>query len=138
MAKTEAIEQELAELSKKQATAKPDERNAILDLIEERKKQMRRTKQIGPFKYSHQGSLAYIGADKAVADVSWVSGNFASGGTLTYLFWKSAYLSMCFSSKSLTRRLCDAGANPPLARNRLLVMLDWTKANFFGRDVSRE
>jgi NADH:ubiquinone reductase (non-electrogenic) len=138
MAKTEAIEQELAELSKKQATAKPDERNAILDLIEERKKQMRRTKQIGPFKYSHQGSLAYIGADKAVADVSWVSGNFASGGTLTYLFWKSAYLSMCFSSKSLTRRVYDAGADQQLARNRLLVMLDWTKANLFGRDVSRE
>jgi hypothetical protein len=99
MAKTEAIEQELVELSKKQAGAKPEDRNAILDLIEERQKQLRRMKQIGPFKYSHQGSLAYIGADKAVADVSWFAGNLASGGTLTYLFWKSAYLSMCFSSK---------------------------------------
>lgn len=99
MAKTEAIEAELAELSTKQATAKPDERNAILDQIEAQKRQLRRTKQIGPFKYTHQGSLAYIGAEKAVADVNWLTGSFASGGTMTYIFWKSAYLSMCFSSE---------------------------------------
>ena len=98
MAKTDAIEQELTELSIKQETAK-DDRNQILDQIDTLRSQLRRTKQIGPFKYSHQGSLAYIGAEKAVADVSWITGNFASGGTMTYLFWKSAYLSMCFSCK---------------------------------------
>lgn len=97
MAKTDAIEADLRELSDRQAAAKPDDRNQILDLINERQKQLRRTKQVGPFQYSHQGSLAYIGAEKAVADVSWFSGNIASGGTMTYLFWKSAYLSMCFS-----------------------------------------
>ena len=70
-----------------------------LDEIRERQKQLRRTKQIGPFQYSHQGSLAYIGKERAVADISWLSGNIASGGTMTYLFWRSAYLSMCFSSK---------------------------------------
>lgn len=100
MAKTDAIEQELKSLSVQQAHAPPDEREAVLNEIRERQRQLRRVKQIGPFHYSHQGSLAYIGAEKAVADVSWLSGNFASGGTLTYLFWKSAYLSMCFSSTS--------------------------------------
>ena len=99
MAKTDAIEIELQELSTKQATAKPDERKVYLEQINERQRQLRRVKQIGAFSYSHQGSLAYIGAEKAVADVSWFSGNIASGGTMTYLFWKSAYLSMCFSSK---------------------------------------
>lgn len=98
MAKTDAIEAELKSLSAKQAVAKPDDRNQMLEEIKERQKQLRRTKQIGPFQYSHQGSLAYIGKEKAVADISWLSGNFASGGTMTYLFWKSAYLSMCFSS----------------------------------------
>lgn len=98
MAKTDAIEGELKNLSAKQAVAKPDDRNQLLEEIKERQKQLRRTKQIGPFQYSHQGSLAYIGKEKAVADISWLSGNFASGGTMTYLFWKSAYLSMCFSS----------------------------------------
>lgn len=101
MAKTDEIEKDLADLSDRQATAKADERNEILNLITERQKQLRRIKQVGPFQYTHQGSLAYIGAEKAVADVSWFSGNIASGGTMTYLFWKSAYLSMCFSSESL-------------------------------------
>ncbi|EXJ56149.1 NADH dehydrogenase [Cladophialophora yegresii CBS 114405] len=121
MAKTDAIEAEMRELSAKQANAKPDERKVILEEINERQRQLRRVKQIGAFSYSHQGSLAYIGAEKAVADVSWFSGNIASGGTMTYLFWKSAYLSMCFST-----------------RNRILVCFDWVKAKFFGRDVSRE
>ncbi|KIW87847.1 uncharacterized protein Z519_11431 [Cladophialophora bantiana CBS 173.52] len=121
MAKTDAIEAELRDLSAKQATANPDQRKVILEEINERQRQLRRIKQIGPFSYSHQGSLAYIGAEKAVADVSWFSGNIASGGTMTYLFWKSAYLSMCFST-----------------RNRILVFFDWVKAKFFGRDVSRE
>ncbi|GAD95091.1 alternative NADH-dehydrogenase [Paecilomyces variotii No. 5] len=122
MAKTEAIENDLKVLSAEQAQAKSDEdRNRVFDLIKERQKQLRRTKQIGPFQYSHQGSLAYIGKERAVADISWLSGNIASGGTMTYLFWRSAYLSMCFST-----------------RNRVLVTLDWTKAKLFGRDVSRE
>ena len=97
MAVTDEIDAELKGLSAKQATAKPDDRNAILEEINERQKQLRRIKQVGPFQYSHQGSLAYIGAEKAVADVSWFQGNIASGGTWTYLFWKSAYLNMCFS-----------------------------------------
>lgn len=122
MAKTEAIEKELKELSVAQAEAKSEEeRNKIFEQIRERQRQLRRTKQIGPFQYSHQGSLAYIGKERAVADITWLSGNIASGGTLTYLFWRSAYLSMCFST-----------------RNRILVAFDWLKAKLFGRDVSRE
>ncbi|KAJ5130674.1 FAD-dependent pyridine nucleotide-disulfide oxidoreductase [Penicillium bovifimosum] len=122
MAKSEALEQELNHLSERQSQAKNDEeRNQIFDEIRERQKQLRRNKQIGPFQYSHQGSLAYIGKERAVADISWLSGNIASGGTMTYLFWRSAYLSMCFST-----------------RNRVLVCLDWVKARLFGRDVSRE
>ena len=121
MAKTESINTELARLSDAQASSKPEVRTAIFDEIRALQKSLRRIKQISPFEYSHQGSLAYIGSEKAVADVSWLSGNFASGGTLTFLFWRSAYLSMCFST-----------------RNRVLVCVDWLKAKLFGRDVSRE
>ena len=122
LAKTETINNELATLSDNQAREMDKEkRTAILGEIKSLQKSLRRIKQIGPFEYSHQGSLAYIGSERAVADVSWLSGNFASGGTMTYLFWKSAYLNMCFSS-----------------RNRVLVILDWMKAKVFGRDVSRE
>ncbi|KAK7540194.1 external NADH-ubiquinone oxidoreductase 1 mitochondrial precursor [Phyllosticta citricarpa] len=122
MAKTEQIEAELKNLSEAQEKApSKDARDQVFGEIKELQKRLRRVKQMGPFEYSHQGSLAYIGSEKAVADISWLTGNIATGGTLTYFFWRSAYLSMCFST-----------------RNRILVLVDWIKAKVFGRDVSRE
>ncbi|KAH7132626.1 external NADH-ubiquinone oxidoreductase 1 mitochondrial precursor [Dendryphion nanum] len=121
LAKTQEIESQLATLSDAQEKAPGKEaRDQVFSEIKELQKRLRRVKQIGPFEYSHQGSLAYIGSEKAVADISWLSGNFATGGTLTYFFWRSAYLSMCFST-----------------RNRILVLMDWVKSKVFGRDVSR-
>lgn len=99
MAKSDEIEQELKSLSAAQETAPKDARDQIFANIKDLQKRLRRANQMGPFEYSHQGSLAYIGSEKAVADISWLTGNFATGGTLTYFFWRSAYLSMCFSSK---------------------------------------
>lgn len=122
MAKTEQIEGELTNLSDAQEKApSKDARDEVFANIKDLQKRLRRVKQMGPFEYSHQGSLAYIGSEKAVADITWLTGNFATGGTLTYYFWRSAYLSMCFST-----------------RNRVLVLVDWVKAKVFGRDVSRE
>ncbi|KZF26730.1 FAD/NAD(P)-binding domain-containing protein [Xylona heveae TC161] len=121
MAKTEAIEKRLEALSEEQSKAAGEDRTRVLNDIKDGQKQLRRVKQIGPFEYSHQGSLAYIGSERAVADISWLSGNLATGGTLTYFFWRSAYLSMCFST-----------------RNRILVIADWIKGTIFGRDMSRE
>ncbi|KAF2397699.1 alternative NADH-dehydrogenase [Trichodelitschia bisporula] len=122
MGKSDVIEQELQKLSDEQEKAPTKEaRDAVFHQIKENQKRLRRVKQMGPFEYSHQGSLAYIGSEKAVADISWLTGNLATGGTLTYFFWRSAYLSMCFST-----------------RNRILVIMDWVKAKMFGRDVSRE
>jgi NADH:ubiquinone reductase (non-electrogenic) len=100
MAKTEQLEHELMELSEAQDKApNQQERDKVFEQYKELQKRLRRVKQMGPFEYSHQGSLAYIGSEKAVADISWLTGNVATGGTLTYFFWRSAYLSMCFSSK---------------------------------------
>ncbi|KAJ8104655.1 hypothetical protein ONZ43_g7748 [Nemania bipapillata] len=120
MAQTEALESRVQELSSN-LNLKPGNVAEITAEIEGLEKQLRRIKDIKPFNYSHQGSLAYIGSEKAVADIAWLNGNVASGGKLTYLFWRSAYLSMCFST-----------------RNRVLVALDWIKAKLYGRDVSRE
>lgn len=146
MAKTEAVEQSIRELSSS-LNLKPGNAAEIARQIEEQERQLRRIKDIKPFHYSHQGSLAYIGSEKAVADVAWFNGNFASGGTWTYLFWRSAYLSMCFSSKFEPSTHLDSMVlsgvekltrDSFLARNRLLVMNDWAKSKLFGRDVSRE
>jgi NADH:ubiquinone reductase (non-electrogenic) len=122
MAKTEKLEARISEISsslniKQGGPAAADAAQEIEDL----EKQLRRIKDVKPFMYSHQGSLAYIGSEKAVADIRWLNGNLASGGEITFLFWRSAYLSMCFST-----------------RNRVLVVVDWLKSKCFGRDVSRE
>jgi len=120
MARTETVEARVRELSK-DLNLKPGNAADVAKEIEAHERQLRRIKDIKPFHYSHQGSMAYIGSEKAVADVSWWNGNIASGGSMTYLFWRSAYLSMCFST-----------------RNRLLVVNDWLKSKVFGRDISRE
>jgi NADH:ubiquinone reductase (non-electrogenic) len=98
MAKTETIESQIQELSTSLNITHKDSAGAAQEL-EALQKSLRRIKDIKPFHYTHQGSLAYIGSERAVADVSWLNGNFATGGGLTYLFWRSAYLSMCFSSE---------------------------------------
>ncbi|RDA86265.1 hypothetical protein CP532_5086 [Ophiocordyceps camponoti-leonardi (nom. inval.)] len=120
MAKTEAHESRIRELSSRLNLEAGNSAQAAEE-IESLERQLRKIKDIKPFRYSHQGSLAYIGSEKAVADVSWWNGNLATGGSMTYLFWRSAYLSMCFST-----------------RNRVLVLVDWLKSKAFGRDVSRE
>ncbi|KAI0748892.1 NADH dehydrogenase [Fomes fomentarius] len=79
-------------------------------------KRLAKVEKIRPFKYSHQGSLAYIGSDKAIADLPFFNGNLATGGVATFLFWRSAYLSTLFS-----------------LRNRTLVASDWLKVKLFGR-----
>lgn len=74
------------------------------------------------FEYVNQGALAYIGSEKAVADLVWGDwSNVTTGGTLTFLFWRSAYVYMCLSVK-----------------NQVLVCLDWVKVSLFGRDCSKE
>ncbi|ORX46288.1 FAD/NAD(P)-binding domain-containing protein [Hesseltinella vesiculosa] len=86
-----------------------------------KERKLQKTQDIKPFHYSHQGSLCYIGSDKAIADLPFGAGNLASGGVATYAFWRSAYISNLFS-----------------ARNRVLVITDWLKKTFLGRDISRE
>ncbi|KAJ3276132.1 NADH:ubiquinone oxidoreductase [Terramyces sp. JEL0728] len=83
------------------------------------KQDLERAKEmVGPFNYEHMGSLAYIGSDRAIADLPF---GIKSTGVLTHFFWRSAYLSNLFAF-----------------RNRCLVAFDWTKKNLFGRDISRE
>ena len=102
MARTQAVEEDIAHLEAQLETATKDsEKDAIEAEIKLRGRSLNKIKQMSPFAYSHQGSLAYIGMDRAVADLPWFGGSVSSstGGTLTYLFWRSAYVSMVFSGK---------------------------------------
>ncbi|KAL6756599.1 type-II calcium-dependent NADH dehydrogenase [Haematococcus lacustris] len=71
----------------------------------------------GPFKYSHKGSAAYVGRDKAVFDVPQLGPltGFTAG-----LIWKSFETYSQFSF-----------------RNQCLVASDWVRTKLFGRDISR-
>ncbi|KAI0828503.1 FAD/NAD-P-binding domain-containing protein [Trametes gibbosa] len=114
IAKKDEIEARVQEL---QSSTEPEAKAERAHL----EKRLAKLEKIRPFKYSHQGSLAYIGSDKAIADLPFFNGNLATGGVATFLFWRSAYLSTLFS-----------------VRNRTLVATDWLYVKLFGRDVSRE
>ncbi|KAJ3109634.1 hypothetical protein HDU97_003108 [Phlyctochytrium planicorne] len=95
-------------------------------------------KRLQPFNYKHQGSLAYLGKWKAIADLKPPSGlapkkeegedvekkrslNFIpSTGVGAWLFWRSAYFTMSVSTK-----------------NKLLIPMFWFLTWIFGRDTSR-
>jgi NADH:ubiquinone reductase (non-electrogenic) len=73
-------------------------------------------KAVSPFQYHHYGMLAYVGSNRALADLAAVKGR----GLATWIFWRSAYLTKLVSLK-----------------NKILVVFDWVKTFVFGRDISR-
>eukprot|EP00052_Salpingoeca_macrocollata_P017080 m.138268 g.138268 ORF g.138268 m.138268 type:complete len:621 (+) comp20259_c0_seq2:558-2420(+) len=81
---------------------------------------------IKPFRYTHLGSLAYIGGDYAVIDLTGVGRlyNFLGLGPLqgrgTFYLWKSFYFSTTIST-----------------RLKMMLAFDWTRTRLFGRDLSR-
>lgn len=77
---------------------------------------MAKEKPVKPFIYHHRGMLAYIGSNRALADLPKMKGR----GFATWIFWRSAYLTKLVSWK-----------------NKILVVFDWIKTFVFGRDSSR-
>ncbi|SCW03278.1 LAFE_0G06920g1_1 [Lachancea fermentati] len=75
-----------------------------------------------PFNYVHLGALAYLGAEKAIANITYGKRSFyTGGGVMTFYIWRVLYLSMILS-----------------ARSRFKVMADWFKLAFFKRDCFKE
>ncbi len=72
--------------------------------------------KIKPFAYKHLGMLAYIGNNRALADLE----TFKGRGWTTWVFWRSTYLSRIVS-----------------LRNKFSVLTDWIRARIFGRDTSQ-
>ena len=70
---------------------------------------------VKPFKYKDLGMLAYIGSHKALANTTQYKGS----GFVTWLFWRSVYVTKLVSLK-----------------NKMLVLFDWFKTFIFGRDIS--
>ncbi|KAJ2461502.1 NADH:ubiquinone oxidoreductase [Coemansia sp. RSA 2424] len=72
-----------------------------------------------PFVYSSNGSLAYIGGERAIAELPFFNKSILAGGPLTSVFWK-AYCLWELSS----------------VRSSLSVATDWAKRAIFGRTIS--
>ncbi|KIJ12745.1 hypothetical protein PAXINDRAFT_14508 [Paxillus involutus ATCC 200175] len=111
IARRDALEAQLESLT----AGRKEGEDEVVKETEAIKRKMEKIK-LKPFEYSHQGSLAYIGSDKAIAELPIFGREWSSGGVATFLFWRSAYLSTLFSF-----------------RNRMLVAGDWMRAKFFGR-----
>lgn len=76
MARTQNLEAELDDLDALSQTANVvEDKEALEKEIQKKSKSIRKIKQLLPFEYSHQGSLAYIGKERAVADITWFNGN---------------------------------------------------------------
>ncbi len=67
--------------------------------------------------YRHLGSLAYIGGDKSVAEIT---NRYVINGYGAWWLWRSIYWS-----------------NQVSLRCRFLVAVDWMKTLCFGRDATR-
>ncbi|PIA19081.1 FAD/NAD(P)-binding domain-containing protein [Coemansia reversa NRRL 1564] len=74
---------------------------------------------VEPFNYMSNGSLAYIGGERAIAEIPLFRKNIAVGGPFASVFWK-AYCLWELSS----------------LRSSLSVATDWTKRSLFGRTMS--
>ena len=81
MAKQDTLQERLNKLLQAKASLGPpvpegavDEHKKLQSEINDVQKQLAKVK-FRPFHYSHQGSLAYIGSDKAIADLPFMNGN---------------------------------------------------------------
>ncbi|SCU99920.1 LAME_0G06370g1_1 [Lachancea meyersii CBS 8951] len=77
---------------------------------------------VKPFDYIHYGALAYLGAEKAIANITYGKRSFyTGGGVLTFYIWRVLYAMMILS-----------------ARSRFKVISDWFKLAIFRRDCFKE
>lgn len=85
--------------------------------------QMIKSEKFPTFKYDHKGSLAYVGNERAIADLSFWQMTFPSAGASTLFIWRAAYINMCISSKLKDPKLRVKPANYGLlVRNRLFIL----------------
>jgi len=104
MAKQDSLQERLAELGRAKASVSPtvpgvtpeaaDEYKRLQDEIDGVERQLGKIK-LRPFHYSHQGSLAYIGSEKAIADLPFMNGNVSYFFPPCFFFFGSPFCFGC-------------------------------------------
>ena len=110
-----ADEETWAEFIDKEASATSAERSTASMPDARARKNLEYAK---PFQFLNLGVLAYIGASRALAQVSVDEKLILGSGPIGFLLWRGIYWSKQVSW-----------------RNRVLVTLHWIKAVLFGRDI---
>lgn len=100
----------------KSETGKGVDSGLNIELLEAILEPDQKDDEFKPFRYSHFGSLAYIGGDVAAIDFG--KGFSMGGSILTLWLWKSVYL-----SKQVT------------LKQRIDLGFDWIRTKIWGRDV---
>jgi NADH dehydrogenase len=100
----------------KSETGKGVDSGLNIELLEAILEPDQKDDEFKPFRYSHFGSLAYIGGDVAAIDFG--KGFSMGGSMLTLWLWKSVYL-----SKQVT------------LKQRIDLGFDWLRTKIWGRDV---
>lgn len=75
---------------------------------------------VQPFKYTHRGSMAYVGGWKAIVDQFGGMESNHQLGTAAWLIWRAAYVSMADS-----------------LRNKVKIPTYWLLTWLLGRETSR-
>jgi NADH:ubiquinone reductase (non-electrogenic) len=117
MAKQDSLQERLDKLLQSKASLGPpqegavDEHKKLQNEINDVQKQLAKAK-LRPFHYSHQGTLAYIGSDKAIADLPFLNGNV--GFPFLYIFFFRWVANLIFGFDRLRlevlRRIFSGGA----------------------------
>ncbi|WBW71175.1 internal mitochondrial NADH dehydrogenase (ubiquinone) Ndi1 [Schizosaccharomyces osmophilus] len=109
--KANALKHRIEVMEKQLGEKKTDQEFSVL------KKELANT-QLQAFQYNHQGAMAYVGHDKAIADlkVPYFNKILPLHGNWGNTFWRLAYLNQLVSGRS-----------------QFLVLFDWLKARLFGR-----
>ena len=103
LAKRDALEHRLKELAASTEAEAAQEREQV-------EKRLAKLEKLRPFKYSHQGSLAYIGSEKAIADLPFFNGNVSRRLLECWEERNADCGYVCSWPLGVSRRTCSGGA----------------------------
>lgn len=94
---------QMARVGDLRAQLEDAQKNGQTDQVKTLERMVEKAERIKPFHYSHSGALAYIGHDKAIADLPFMNGGVSVGGVATYLAWRGVYFTV--SGRKIEKRM---------------------------------
>jgi NADH:ubiquinone reductase (non-electrogenic) len=96
---------QMARVTDLKAQLEEAQKNGQTDQVKTLERMVEKAERIKPFHYSHSGALAYIGHDKAIADLPFMNGGVSVGGVATYLAWRGVYFTVSVAGQDVEVRI---------------------------------